>query len=114
MADLEQQGQPSAEAACLSAEAQALQLKESTEHCQAALDARNEMGTADRRQIDELADSLRPSFLCNWCKGLLLEPWLVKDCGHLYCFRCLHSMVYENKVRCRFLACCTDTHESGC
>lgn len=87
------------EAAVMSAEAKALQLKESTEQCQAVLQARRAMQPEEAQQVESLADTLRPSFLCNSCKGLLLEPWTVKDCGHLYCFRCLHSMVYEQQVR---------------
>ena len=89
------------EPAVMSAEAKALQLKESTEQCQAVLQARRQMQAEDAQQVEGLANMLRPSFLCNACKNLLLEPWTVKDCGHLYCFRCLHSLVYEQQVRIR-------------
>ena len=87
----------------MSAEAQAQQERESREQCEAALEARKAMPAAERERIEALADSLKQHFLCNHCKGLLLEPWLVKDCGHLYCFRCLHSMVYDMKARSDFL-----------
>ena len=85
--------------ATITAEDQAQAVKESQAQCQAVKRARDEMTASDRAQLDAVADSLRPHFLCNHCKNLLLEPWLVKDCGHSYCFRCLHSMVYDTKVR---------------
>jgi hypothetical protein len=85
-------------AGTLSDEARVQLTKESTAQYQAALHAREAMTAADRTQLDSLAASLRPHFLCNQCGGLLVEPWLVKDCGHHYCFHCLHAMVYEKKV----------------
>jgi hypothetical protein len=80
-------------------EAVLLQEKESRELCVAALQARQAMPEEDQRKMEDLAAKLRPYLLCNLCKNLLLEPWLIKDCGHLYCFRCLHSIVYEHQVR---------------
>lgn len=87
------------DAAVMTAEAKDQLLKESTQQCRTVLDARRAMTASDSKRLEELAESLLPSFLCNACKGLLLEPWLVKDCGHLFCFRCLHSMVYEQQVQ---------------
>jgi hypothetical protein len=86
------------DAAVMTADAKDQLLKESSEQCQAVLDARQAMTASDSERVENLAEILLPSFLCNACKGLLLEPWLVKDCGHLFCFRCLHSMVYEQQV----------------
>lgn len=79
-------------------EALHLQEKESREQCERALRARESMSDHDKLEMEELANKLRPYCTCNLCKGILLEPWLMKDCGHLYCFRCLHSIVYERKV----------------
>lgn len=79
-------------------EALVLQEKESREQCERALRTREGMSDHDKLEMDELAEKLRPYCTCNFCKGILIEPWLIKDCGHLYCFRCLHSIVYERKV----------------
>lgn len=79
-------------------EALHLQEKESKEQCERALRARASMSEHDKLEMTELATKLWPYCTCNLCKGILLEPWLMKDCGHLYCFRCLHSIVYERRV----------------
>lgn len=80
-------------------EAIRLQEKESRQQCERQLAARQAMSESDKTKIEELGAKLRPFLTCNLCKNLLLEPWLVKDCGHMFCFRCLHSIVYEKQVR---------------
>lgn len=95
----QEQQQQADDDSLLTAEARAQILKESTQQCQAVLDARDAMLPDDRKQVDAMAERLRSGFSCNSCAGVLLEPWLVKDCGHLFCFRCLHGLVYDHKVR---------------
>jgi Zinc finger, C3HC4 type (RING finger) len=80
-------------------EAIRLQEKESRQQCERQLAARQAMSDSDNKRLEELGEQLRPYCTCNLCKSILLEPWLIKDCGHLYCFRCLHSIVYEKQVR---------------
>ena len=76
-------------------EAIKLQEKESRQACERQLAARQAMSETDKRKVAELGAQLQPYCICNLCKNILVEPWLVKDCGHLFCFRCLHSIVYE-------------------
>lgn len=80
-------------------EAIQLQEKESRQQCERQLAARQAMSDTDKRKVEELGAELQPFCTCNLCKNILVEPWLIKDCGHLFCFRCLHSIVYEKQVR---------------
>lgn len=66
--------------------------------------AREEMAPADREKIESVRDALGPYLHCSHCQLVMLEPWLVKDCGHLFCYNCLDFLV-ERKVRFLVLVC---------
>ena len=74
--------------------------RESTEFrakAQRMADARAAMADEDRLQCESAAALLRPNFCCSHCHDVFLEPWIVKDCGHLYCYECLYNLV-DQKV----------------
>lgn len=64
------------------------------------LTVRQNMAPEDREKIEAVRKSLEPYLKCSHCHQIMLEPWIVKDCGHLFCYNCLDFLV-ERKVRLR-------------